>query len=131
MRPQVLKTQKLTQCKWLNLFERKVLDRKGKEMHWEFASRKENPDEKKLDVVCVVATIEDREDRGYTETLIDKKLILVKHEQQLSQNSSREAAVLSKPRASKCEPRERLCRPGYGASTSPRPSWPVCRQVEI
>lgn len=77
MKPKILRTTRKTNFKWLNLFARDFTGRSGKELEWMFASRKENPDEKTLDVVAIIATMEVRKNMGYV-SIPEKKLILVK-----------------------------------------------------
>jgi len=50
--------KKLTNNKWLNLFSVKGINKKGKEVLWEFVSRKENPFVKsEVDAVIIVPII--------------------------------------------------------------------------
>jgi ADP-ribose pyrophosphatase len=59
LKQEILKTAKITDYKWLNLFKVAYKNSKGKLCNWIFASRKENPfEDKNLDAVVIVAIVD-------------------------------------------------------------------------
>ena len=61
----IIKSQKLTRQKWLNLFDVKFIDKNGDEKSWQLASREKEPkcvtgDFKKPDAVIIVPFHKDR-----------------------------------------------------------------------
>jgi ADP-ribose pyrophosphatase len=68
--PIVTSLKKLTDFKWLNLFNVKYVNAKGNKVDWVFASRKENPlDDDGVDAVVIVPIID---------TPQGKKLVVIK-----------------------------------------------------
>ena len=70
MERKILSIKKITDSKWVNLFDVEVQNSKGHRAKWTFASRKENPaEDKSVDAVVIIPTIDTEDGR---------KLVLIK-----------------------------------------------------
>ena len=59
MKQRVVKSEKLTNNKWINLFKVQYINSKEKVCNWVFASRKKDPfTDKKIDAVVLVVTVD-------------------------------------------------------------------------